>query len=108
VAGLHHYLSLGPFPSPGDGTTLNLGFYRRSSPYRHTVGASLRLILDLGSWDRSCGVLPSGQSGHPGSPHYQDQTDRWRTGQLIDFYFAGNETGTTHCLNLKPYRSAES
>ena len=34
---LRPLLNIGPFPSPGDGTTINTGFYRHSSPYAHTV-----------------------------------------------------------------------
>jgi penicillin G amidase len=71
------------FPSPGDGTTINMGFYRHSNPYEHTVGASLRLVIDVGGWQQSGFVLAPGQSGHPLSPHYGDQTPLWRTGRYI-------------------------
>ena len=27
-------------------------------------------------------ILPTGESGHPLSPHYRDQTARWRRGEL--------------------------
>ena len=75
--------SLGPFPSAGDGVTINMGFYRHSNPYHHVVGPSLRMILHLGDEHESLFVLPSGQSGHPFSPHYQDQFDLWRCGKYI-------------------------
>ena len=45
---LRPLLNIGPFPSPGDGTTINTGFYRHSNPYAHTVGASLRFVIDVG------------------------------------------------------------
>ena len=76
-------LSSGPFPSPGNGTTINMGFYRHSNPYEHTVGASLRFVIDVGRWQQSGFVLASGQSGHPLSPHYGDQTPLWRAGRYI-------------------------
>jgi penicillin amidase len=75
--------SLGPFPSPGDGVTINLGFYRHSNPYRHIVGPSLRMIVDLSDPPRSRFILSSGQSGHPFSPHYADQLELWRRGDYI-------------------------
>jgi penicillin amidase len=75
--------SLGPFPSSGDGVTINLGFYRHSNPYRHIVGPSLRMIVDLSDLPRSRFILSSGQSGHPFSPHYADQLDLWRRGDYI-------------------------
>jgi penicillin G amidase len=80
---LQPLLSSGPFPSPGDGTTINMGFYRHSNPYEHTVGASLRFIIDVGRWQESRFVLASGQSGHPFTPHYGDQTPLWRAGRYI-------------------------
>jgi penicillin amidase len=80
---LQPLLSSGPFPCPGDGTTINMGFYRHSNPYDHTVGASLRFVIDVGGWQHSGFVLASGQSGHPFSPHYRDQTPHWRAGRYI-------------------------
>ena len=63
--------------------SINLGFYRHSNPYMQTVGASLRFIADLASPRSSEFVLPSGQSGHPLSPHYADQTELWLSGGRI-------------------------
>jgi penicillin G amidase len=80
---LRPLLSSGPFPSTGDGTTINMGFYRHSNPYEHAVGASLRFIIDVGRWQESRFVLASGQSGHALSPHYDDQTPLWRAGRYI-------------------------
>src|SRR4029077_14281129 len=77
---LRPLLGIGPFPSPGDGTTINMGFYRHSSPYPHTVGASLRFVIDVGRWHQSEFILASGQSGHAFSPHYGDQAALWRAG----------------------------
>jgi penicillin G amidase len=88
---LRPLLSRGPFPSPGDGTTINMGFYRHSNPYEHTVGASLRFVIDVGGWQQSGFVLASGQSGHPFSPHYGDQTPLWRAGRSITMEIRADE-----------------
>jgi len=80
---LRPLLSSSPFPSPGNGTTINMGFYRHSNPYEHTVGASLRFVIDVGRWQQSGFILTGGQSGHPLSPHYGDQTPLWRAGRYI-------------------------
>ncbi|HVO93093.1 MAG TPA: penicillin acylase family protein [Terriglobales bacterium] len=82
---LQPLLAIGPMPAAGDGTTVNLGFYRHSNPYRQTVGASLRFIIDLKQPDNSGFVLASGQSGHPLSKHYADQNEPWRQGHLLPF-----------------------
>lgn len=76
-------LSIGPFPTAGDGVTINMGFYSYEHPYRYAVGPSLRMIVDLADWRHSRFVLPSGQSGHCFSPHYRDQTELWRRGEHI-------------------------
>jgi penicillin amidase len=80
------FFSIGPFPSSGDGVTINMGFYRHSNPYRHIVGPSLRMIVDLSDLRRSRFVLSSGQSGHPFSPHYADQLELWRRGDYIHLF----------------------
>jgi penicillin amidase len=77
-------LSIGPLPRPGDGMTINLGFYRHSNPYAQTVGPSIRFIADLGAQQSAEFVLPSGQSGHTWWNHYADQTRLWTKGQRIN------------------------
>ena len=38
------------------------------------------MIADLGDQRRSRWQLTTGQSGHPGSKHYDDMIDAWRQG----------------------------
>ena len=52
-------------------------------PYRVQCWApSWRFVADLADPSRSSSVLPSGQSGWPGSPHYLDQLPLWFAGKL--------------------------
>lgn len=37
-----------------------------------------RQIIDLADFNRSLAVLPSRQSGHPGSRHYSDMIGMWQ------------------------------
>ena len=76
-------LSIGPLPAGGDGMTLNLGFYRHSNPYRQTVGPSLRFVAEMAEQQSADFVLASGQSGHPWSRHYGDQTALWVEGRRL-------------------------
>lgn len=94
--------SIGPFPSSGDGVTINMGFYRHSNPYQHVVGPSLRMVIDLGDWERSGFILPSGQSGHPFSPHYGDQTELWRSGDYIRLSYDEKRTDDWPLLIFTP------
>ncbi|HZD42089.1 MAG TPA: penicillin acylase family protein, partial [Terriglobales bacterium] len=102
---LRPLLSIGPFPTPGDGMTLNIGFYRHSNPYDQIVGASLRMIIDVGSWGGSGFVLPAGQSGHFRSPHYRDQTALWRSGQRLRLFLDESQEISLPCLTLEPLRA---
>ena len=94
-------LRIGPFPSRGDGTTVNMGFYRHSTPYTHTVGASLRFLIDVGGWKQSEFILPSGQSGHLFSPYYGDQTSLWRAGRYVRMGVGADES-SENVLTLAP------
>jgi len=104
LAFLQSALSVGPFASSGDGTTINMGFYRHSTPYRHTVGASLRFLIDLGNLNDSSFIMPTGQSGHLFSPHDRDHTNLWRGGGLLSMSTSAIEQAALTCLMLSPYR----
>ena len=55
----------------------------RGSDFRLELGASAKLILDTGNWDRSLAMNAPGQSGDPESPHYRDLLVDW----AADRYF---------------------
>jgi penicillin G amidase len=77
-------LGIGPLGASGDGMTINFGFYRHSNPYAQTAGPSLRFTVELGAQPSSEFILPTGQSGHPLSPHFRDQTQMWLKGRGIE------------------------
>jgi penicillin amidase len=99
---LKRILSLGPFASPGDNVTINMGFHRHSAPFRHTIGASTRLIIELGDSPRLEAVVLPGQSGHPFSSHYADQLDLWRAGGYIPIAELDSPLTNWRRLNLLP------
>jgi penicillin amidase len=69
----------GPVPVGGDANTVWQAAY---APYHgydlRSWTASYRQIIDLGNFDNSLAVIPSGQSGHPGSRHYADMIALWQ------------------------------
>jgi penicillin amidase len=79
VRGLDRVFNRGPVPIGGDPNTVWQASY---APYRgyEVIGSTAcwRQIVDLGDFNRSLAVLPSGQSGHPGSRHYGDMIEMWR------------------------------
>jgi penicillin amidase len=42
-----------------------------------TSGASFRIIVDTGDWDRAVGMNTPGQAGDPESPFYRNLFDTW-------------------------------
>jgi penicillin amidase len=93
----------GPFPRSGDGDVV-----QATSPDRKTFeqvsGASYREIFDLADWDRSLAVNVPGQSGQPGSPHYDDLLPLWREGHYFQLAYSRKavDAVTTDVLELTP------
>jgi penicillin amidase len=78
---LDRLFTIGPLPRPGDGYSPNNAAYSLLRPFALRSHASERQIVDLADIDASISVLPTGQSGHPFSGHWQDQTDLWARGE---------------------------
>lgn len=95
----------GPLPIGGDSTTANVSSYAPQLPPGFVqVTASYRQIYEVGAWDRAQTVTTSGQSGHPLSPHYDDQMVMWREGAYhkMPWSRAEVERLTVYRLVLKP------
>lgn len=72
--------------------------------YSQSSGASYRHVLDLADWDRSVFTSAPGQSGQPGSPHYDDLLPLWAEGRYapLPFSRAAVESQAAHRLLLQP------
>ena len=81
VRGLNMVFNRSSVPMGGDANTVWQAAY---APYHgydlNSFTASWRQIIDLDDFNRSQAVLPSGQSGHPGSKHYHSMNTMWRSG----------------------------
>lgn len=93
----------GPSPRPGDGSTVDATYFGGSS-FDQLAGASYREIFDLSDWDNALGVNVPGQSGQPGSPHYDDLLPLWLHGQYFPLRYSKQaiDRETTDVLELKP------
>ena len=67
-------LNRGPFRTGGSFHTVRPYSYSFGTPFTANHGASERHIFDLSNWDNSLTVIPTGNSGIPGSPFYCNQT----------------------------------
>ena len=52
-----------------------------------THGPSWRYVVELGDRPKGYGVYPGGQSGYPGSVHYDSFLDTWIQGELYELEF---------------------
>ena len=82
-------MDVGPIPQGGSGSTPMNSSYRPSD-FRVTIGASVRLVIDVGDWDKSVCVNSPGQSGHPTSPHYADLAPVWGAGAYIPLLYSAD------------------
>jgi acyl-homoserine lactone acylase PvdQ len=69
-------------------------------------GPAMRFVANTANWDESILLIPAGESGQPGSEHYQDQFSYWLDGKAIYGPFSeASETKTRrHTLTLQPSR----
>ncbi len=58
-----------------------------SKKYYGTSGNSFVAVVEFGDSVRARAVTAGGESGHPDSPHFNDQAARYATGNLRDVYF---------------------
>jgi penicillin amidase len=80
---LDQIFNRGPFPYGGDTNTVWQAAFVPKLPIGSDGGftASWRQIIDLGDFDKSRVMHTTGQSGHPGSPHYDDFIAPWLAGE---------------------------
>lgn len=63
-----------------------------------THGASWRMVVSLEEPVKAWGVYPGGQSGNPGSKHYDDFIDTWAAGEYYEFNFIHKGTAVDSAI----------
>jgi penicillin amidase len=101
---LDRLFNIGPFPVGGSRQTINMKLYSYEKPYSAILGASYRMIVDFSNMSVAHHVLPTGQSGQLGSPHYKDQIDLYLNGRYRTAWFERSdiEKHAKGTLFLKP------
>ena len=82
VPGLSLLIDRGPYAWGGGNPTVGRARYRYDRPFTATGGATVRLVIEMTEPMRIGAVMPGGQSGHPASPHYDDQLTVWMDREL--------------------------
>jgi len=89
VRPLDRLFNRGPYPLGGDDTTIwATGANRHNLSSEGVIGPPFRFIADLGDLRNSVGLLAPGQSGQPGSKHYDDQLQAWFSGEYHPLLYA--------------------
>lgn len=83
----------------GSGLTPHAADYRLED-FRMTVGASFRMVLDIGEWDNSIFVNAPGQSGDPRSRHYDDHLDAWSVQDYLPLLFSRERVEAATALRI--------
>lgn len=83
---VNNLLNKGPYTARGHGMSINKSQYSWHRPFDMNLGPSIRRIVDFSTPERSLSILPTGQSGHPFSPNYGDQTNLWLEGRYRTIY----------------------
>jgi penicillin amidase len=98
-----HPLDIGSVPIGGSASTVCLSEYRPED-FGVTIGASFRMVLDVGDWDLSVAINAPGQSGDPASPHYTDLVDHWAEGVCVPLPYstAAVDAAAQHRIRLLP------
>jgi penicillin G amidase len=70
------------------------------------AGACVRIVLDVGDWDRSVTINAPGQSGDASSTHYADLLPAWSEGQYVPLLFsrAAIDAAAEKVVTLDPAR----
>jgi penicillin amidase len=61
---------------------------RHDDHFRQVHGASYREVFDLSDWDLGVATSVPGQSGQPGSPHYDDLLPLWAEGKYFPLAYS--------------------
>ncbi|MFB7554502.1 penicillin acylase family protein [Streptomyces brevispora] len=101
---LQRVLNRGPWNLGGGEAAVNATGWNAAGGYEVVWVPSMRMVVNVGDWDKSRWINLTGASGHAFSAHYTDQTDKWVNGELLDWSFGTNAVAgaTKDTLTLKP------
>lgn len=103
LPGLNKVFNIGPFPSTGSQQVVNnMLFSPNDAQYKVLAGPSTRRVIDFAAPEDSYSILPTGNSGHFLSPHYDDQAPLFMTGQYRKLHFTREQVdaNTQHTLTF--------
>jgi penicillin amidase len=99
-AAIRTQLEVGPAPRGGYSHTVN----STGGNYNQSSGASFRIIVDTGDWDRCLATNSPGQSGDPAHKNYRNLFSTWAKDQYFPLFFSPEKirSVTDEWLVLEP------
>ncbi|MFF0425937.1 penicillin acylase family protein [Streptomyces sp. NPDC004520] len=97
-------LNRGPWDLGGGEAAVDATGWNAAGGYEVIWVPSMRMVVNVGDWDKSRWVNLTGASGHAFHSNYTDQTDTWAKGELYDWAYgkAAVDAKTKDTLTLKP------
>ncbi|WP_406269115.1 penicillin acylase family protein [Streptomyces sp. NBC_00191] len=101
---LQFVLNRGPWNLGGGEGAVNATGWNAAGDYSVIWVPSMRMVVNVGDWDKSRWINLTGASGHAYSAHYTDQTDKWADGELLDWAYGKQavQARTVDTLKLTP------
>lgn len=101
---LQRVLNRGPWNLGGGEAAVDATGWNAAGGYEVVWVPSMRMVVNVGDWDKSRWINLTGASGHAFSAHYTDQTDKWVNGELLPWAYGTNAVAgaTKDTLTLKP------
>ncbi|WP_031082401.1 penicillin acylase family protein [Streptomyces sp. NRRL WC-3549] len=100
---LQRALNRGPWNLGGGEAAVDATGWNAAGGYGVIWVPSMRMVVNVGDWDKSRWINLTGASGHAFSAHYTDQTDKWADGELLDWSYGKGavDKSTVDTLTLK-------
>ncbi|MEU8706005.1 penicillin acylase family protein [Streptomyces sp. NPDC048565] len=100
---LQRALNRGPWDLGGGEAAVDATGWNAAGGYQVVWVPSMRMVVNVGQWDKSRWINLTGASGHAFSAHYTDQTGKWVDGELLNWSFGAQAVNksTVDTLTLK-------
>jgi penicillin amidase len=97
---LARQMALPDYPRGGSGSTTNNTRFGEED-FRVRAGASWRMVLDVGEWDRGWMTSAPGQSGDPRSPFYDNLLEPWARDEQLPLLYSREAVEENAALRIR-------
>lgn len=104
ISAIESVVNRGPFPADGGSSIVNANSWSWGEPAKVRGHVSMRMLVDMSNFDASEWIIPTGASGHPYHPNYDDQIELWLNGEYLPMLWSEEmvmDTAVNHLI-LQP------